>query len=44
VRKVSPDHLARLVRVSREKGLAPWTIKGMLNPVGRVLSLAHAAV
>ena len=41
VRKVSADHLARLVRISREKGLAPWTIKGMLTPLGRVLSLAQ---
>ena len=34
LRKVSADHLARLVRTSREKGLAPWTIKGMLTPLG----------
>jgi integrase len=41
LRKLSADHLAALVRVSREKGLAPWTIKGMLTPLGRVLSLAQ---
>jgi integrase len=41
LRKLSADHLATLVRASREKGLAPWTIKGMLTPLGRVLSLAQ---
>ena len=41
LRKLSADHLARLVRTSREKGLAPWTIKGMLTPLGRVLALAQ---
>jgi site-specific recombinase XerD len=30
-----------LVRACQEKGLAPWTIKGMLTPLGRVFSLAE---
>jgi integrase len=40
LRKLTADHIARLVRDCREKGLAPWTIKGMLTPLGRVLALA----
>jgi integrase len=41
VRKLTADHVALLVRTCREKGLAPWTIKGMLTPLGRVLALAQ---
>jgi site-specific recombinase XerD len=40
IQKVTADHVARLVRTSREKGLAPWTIKGMLTPLGRLFALA----
>lgn len=40
IQKVSPDHLAHLVRTCREKGLAPWTIKGMLTPLGRVFAVS----
>ena len=40
MQRVTADHIARLVRVGREKGLAPWTIKGMLTPLGRVFALA----
>lgn len=42
VRKLTADHLALLVRTCREKGLAPWTIKGNAHtPLGRVLALAQ---
>ncbi len=40
VQKVTPDHIARLIRAKREAGLASWTVKGMLTPLGRIFALA----
>jgi integrase len=40
IQKITADHLADLVRTSRDRGLSPWTIKGMLTPLGRVFALA----
>jgi integrase len=37
---VNADHVAELIRIARAKGLAPWTIKGMLTPLGRIFALA----
>lgn len=35
IQKLTADHIAALVRTCQEKGLAPWTISGMLTPLGR---------
>jgi integrase len=40
IQKVTPDLLARFLREKRDGGLSDWSRKGMLTPLGRVLSLA----
>jgi integrase len=40
VQKLTPDALAAFLRDLQATGLAAWTRKGMLTPLGRVLSLA----
>jgi integrase len=40
VQKLTPDVLAGFLREQQASGLAPWTRKGMLTPMGRVLALA----
>ena len=33
IQRVNADHVAELIRIARARGLAPWTIKGMLTPL-----------
>jgi integrase len=40
IQKVTPDLLARFLWEKRESGLAPWSCKGMLTPLGRIFALA----
>lgn len=40
IQRVTADQVAELIRIARAKGLAPWTIKGMLTPLGRIFALA----
>jgi site-specific recombinase XerD len=41
IQKVTPETIVRLVAKCRsEKGLASWTVKGMLTPLNRVFALA----
>jgi integrase len=41
IQKVTPETIVRLVaRCRSEKGLASWTVKGMLTPLNRVFALA----
>lgn len=41
IQKVTPKTIVRLVAKCRsEKGLAPWTVKGLLTPLNRVFALA----
>jgi hypothetical protein len=41
---IKPDHLASLIAELRASGLAPWTIKGALTPLGRVFNSPSGAV
>ena len=40
LQKLTPDRIAAFLRDQQATGLASWTRKGMLTPMGRVLSLA----
>ena len=44
IQKLTADHIAGPgAHLSERKGLAPWTIKGMLTPLGPVFSLWPSA-
>jgi integrase len=40
LQKLTPDHMAAFLRDRQAAGLASWTRKGMLTPIGRVFALA----
>ena len=40
LQKLTPDHIAAFLRDRQAVGLASWTRKGMLTPMGRVFALA----
>jgi integrase len=40
VQKLTPERLARFFHDKRASGLAPWTLRGLLTPLRRALSLA----